>query len=167
MTRHKRRIKLINPPLQIKLTMIFVGMAALALLLQFVLFTATVSRMASSLPNDGQIVWEEMTGLLTQSALTSLLAFLPLIFAVGILTTFRIAGPLYRMKMFLEQIVRGEQPGHCRLRKGDELHDFCELLNRAREALESSAAARASGGGGSGQSDQNEDGEQSHLKGAA
>jgi len=59
------------------------------------------------------------------------LVFLPLTFFVGILSTFRVAGPLYRFEKFLESLQRGERPPDFRLRKGDELHDLAELLNQA------------------------------------
>ncbi|MAF67466.1 MAG: hypothetical protein CMJ84_17645 [Planctomycetes bacterium] len=137
MTRHKRRIKLIKVSLQTRLTMTFVGMAALSLLLEFLLFLRASGEVAATLPNDGAIVWEEMTGILVGLLLSSLGLCLPLIFAVGILTTFRIAGPIYRMEMFLKEIISGADPGRCRLRKGDQLQELCALLNEAREELES------------------------------
>ncbi|MDP6762630.1 MAG: hypothetical protein QF903_06520 [Planctomycetota bacterium] len=136
MTRHKRRIKLIKVSLQTRLTMTFVGMAALSLLLEFLLFLKATGQMAATLPNDGAIVWEEMASLLGGLFLSSLGLCLPLIFAVGILTTFRIAGPVYRMEMFLKEIISGADPGRCRLRKGDQLQELCTLLNAAREELE-------------------------------
>jgi hypothetical protein len=54
---------------------------------------------------------------------------------VGVLTTFRVAGPLYRIEMFLKQVARGEKPADCRLRKGDELVEFCEVVNLATAPL--------------------------------
>ncbi|HJP02832.1 MAG TPA: hypothetical protein QF764_13770 [Planctomycetota bacterium] len=143
MTRHKRRIKLIKVSLQTRLTLTFVGLAALSLLTQFLLFLNAVGKMASTLPNDGAIVWGEMTGILVGLFLSSLVLCLPMIFAVGILTTFRIAGPVYRMEMFLKEIISGADPGRCRLRKGDQLVELCDLLNAAREALESKRGVAA------------------------
>ena len=64
-----------------------------------------------------------------------MLIFLPLTYAVGILTTFRIAGPLYRFETFLNQVLAGEKPERFRLRKGDELQDFADLLNAVTEPL--------------------------------
>ena len=140
MTKSQRRIKLIKPRLQIRLTLIFVGLGALALVLQFLLLLARLSEFTVYLPEDGTLLFDRLDGLLTGVLLTSALLFLPLIFAVGILTTFRIAGPVYRFENHLRQIARGERPGRCRLREGDELQDLCELLNRAVEALETGRA---------------------------
>jgi nitrogen fixation/metabolism regulation signal transduction histidine kinase len=60
---------------------------------------------------------------------------LPLTIAVGILVTFRIAGPVYRLKEFLKSIASGATPEDCRLRKGDELQDLCSLANDATAPL--------------------------------
>ena len=49
---------------------------------------------------------------------------------VGVITTFRIAGPLFRFQQFLESIERGEKPADCKIRRTDDLHEFCAVLNR-------------------------------------
>lgn len=133
--RYKRRIKLIQPRLQLKLVFVFIGMAACSMLLQFILFTSTVTDVATRLPSDGLVLVEEMPRLLYGTLLISFALFLPLMFGVGVLVTFRFAGPVYRFKVYLQQVIRGEQPDDCRLRKGDELQDLCELINQATEPL--------------------------------
>ncbi|TDJ66240.1 MAG: hypothetical protein E2O39_16830 [Planctomycetota bacterium] len=135
MARYKRKIKLIKPRFQLKLTMVFVGFSALSLLLQFVLFTSSLTEAALVLPQDGAILMEQTSALLMKVILTSCLLFLPLIFMVGILTTFKIAGPLYHFEQFLNAVHRGEKPADCKLRSGDDLHDFCDLLNRVTAPL--------------------------------
>jgi methyl-accepting chemotaxis protein len=137
-----RRIKLINAPLQIKLTLIFVGMAALSLLLQIGLFTQSLARVARDLPNDGPVLWSQMSSILSGVFLTSTVVFLPVIFIVGILATFRIAGPLHRFKLHLASIAAGQRPTHVVLRKGDECGDLCELLNSAIDRASSGAGAQ-------------------------
>lgn len=132
---YKRRRKLVKPRLQLRLTLMFVGLSALALLLQFVLFSHTVTSAALSLPNDDALLLERASGLLLRDMLFSLAVFLPLMFAVGILMTFRVAGPVYRFETFLRQIRRGEKPLDFRLRKGDELQDLADLLNEVTEPL--------------------------------
>jgi len=129
--KYKRRKKLIKPHLQLKLTVTFVGLVALSLLLQFVLFTNTMTRAALELPNDSVLLLEASHGILLRDLAIAFLVFLPLTFFVGILSTFRVAGPLYRFEKFLESLQRGERPPDFRLRKGDELHDLAELLNQA------------------------------------
>lgn len=135
MSQHKRRIKLIQPRLQLRLIGAFVGMSALALSLQFLIFTSSMTELASELPEDGAVLVERVPAHLQQILLVSFLIFLPLIFCVGVLVTFRIAGPLYRFEVYLKQVIRGERPADCRLRSGDELHGLCELINQATAPL--------------------------------
>jgi hypothetical protein len=143
MAKYKRKIKLIKPRFQLKLTMVFVGFSALSLLLQFVLFTSSLTEVALELPQDGALLMEQTSGLLMRVILTSCLLFLPLIFMVGVLTTFKIAGPLYRFEQFLNSVHRGENPGDIKLRSGDELHDFCDLLNRVTAPLRTGKAVES------------------------
>jgi signal peptidase II len=60
---------------------------------------------------------------------------LPLTIAVGILVTFRIAGPIYRFESYIKSVLRGEEVGPCRIRMGDEFQELCELLNQVTAAL--------------------------------
>jgi hypothetical protein len=133
--RYKRRIKLIQPRLQLKLVFVFLSMAASSMLLQFILFTGAVTDVASRLPSDGLVLVEEMPRLLYRTLLVSFGLFLPMMFFVGVLVTFRFAGPVYRFKMYLKEVIRGEKPADCRLREGDELQDLCVLINQATEPL--------------------------------
>jgi outer membrane murein-binding lipoprotein Lpp len=135
MVKYKRRIKLIKPRLQISLTMIFMGLSALGILMQFILFQSTLTKLATGLPNDGSRLMEQMNGSLLVVLGVTLLAILPLTYLVGVLTTFRIAGPVHRMQTFLGEV---EQKGYthpCKLRKGDQLQDLVAQLNATLEAL--------------------------------
>ena len=64
--------------------------------------------------------------------------------AVGILVTFRVAGPVYRFEQHLGSLARGEDPGTCRIRKGDELQDLCASINAAVETLRGQGQGEAS-----------------------
>ena len=135
---YRRRQKLIKPRLQLKLTLIFVGLSALSLLLQFVLFQSALTSAALELPNDAVLLMGATNGLLMRVLLVSFLVFLPLTFLVGVLTTFRIAGPVYRFEQFLAAVQRGERPPNFKLRKGDELVDLATLINEATQPLRAS-----------------------------
>ena len=132
---HKRRIRLIRPRLQLKLTLAFVGLTLLALLLQFIVFLRTMTSIAVSLPSDHNVLMDAVPEVLVQSLLLTFCVVIPLIFLVGVILTFRIAGPVYRFETYLKQILRGENPGECRLRQGDELNELCELLNQVTKPL--------------------------------
>lgn len=143
MPKIRRRIKLIQPRLQLKLVFASLGICMLGLLFECLYFAACLAELAVDLPQDGALVLESVRPMLVRVLLVSCLGILPLVFIVGVLTTFRVAGPLYRIEMFLKAVARGERPADCRLRKGDELMEFCELVNRATAPLRSPATEDA------------------------
>lgn len=131
----KRRQKLPQPRLQLRLTITFVGLVALALMLQVMVFTSEITDLARNLPNDNLILIAAGPTILIKTLVVSFVIFLPLTFAVGVLSTFRIAGPLYRFEAFLNQVLRGERPRDIHLREGDELTHLASLINSATEPL--------------------------------
>ncbi|MDA1264989.1 MAG: hypothetical protein O2816_07920 [Planctomycetota bacterium] len=143
----KRRKKLIKPRLQLKLTLTFVGLSALSLLLQLVLFQAALSNAALDLPNDSELLMSNTNDVVLRVVAISFGVFLPLTFMVGILSTFRIAGPVYRFEQFLEAVRRGERPRDFRLRKGDELTGLAQLINDATQPLRTEEKADEPGAG--------------------
>jgi hypothetical protein len=120
----------------------FLGVATTALLLQFALFASVLSGVAAELPQDGAALLERATALSLTILLVSLGVLLPLCFFVGVLVTFRVAGPLYRFEKHLDAMTRGIDPGPCRIRKGDELQDFCVNFNRAIDRMRERGAFR-------------------------
>ncbi len=142
MTQAKRRIKLIEPRFQLRMTLVFVGLSAMALLLQYILFTRALANVALSLPEDGIMLMDRANGVLLGVLATSFLLFLPLTFTIGVLTTFRVAGPMYRFKRFLIGVKSGRQQTPCKIREGDEFQDFCDLLNEVTEPLRVGEEAR-------------------------
>ncbi|MFT4540856.1 MAG: hypothetical protein ACI835_003315 [Planctomycetota bacterium] len=136
-SKQKRRIKLIKPRLQIKLTLIFMGFSALSLLMQYLLLTSSLTSAALRLPTDSALMLREISAVLLSSIGIAFALFMPLIFLVGVMTTFRFAGPLHRLEMFMRATINGENPRDCKLRGEDEpeLHGFCELLNEVTAPL--------------------------------
>ena len=134
-TKSKRRNKLIQPRIQLRLTLTFVGLTALAFTLQFVLFTSALSTLTAELPNDGPLMMTRINPILIRVISVSFALFLPLTFMVGVLTTFKIAGPLYRFELFLTDVRDGKRPRPVRLRKNDELQHIAQLLNEATAPL--------------------------------
>jgi hypothetical protein len=144
----RRSIKLILPSLQLRLIVAFLSLAAITLLLQYLLVMRALAQVATELPHDGNLLVDSMGSILTQIFLISATVILPITFVVGMLATHRLAGPLYRFKMYLNSVVRGEKPADCKLRRGDELQDLCELINLAtaetRKVSSASAAEQSS-----------------------
>jgi hypothetical protein len=133
--RYKRRIKLIKPGLQLKITAMFMGVSATSLLLQYLLFSSQLANVATTLPDGGAVLLGLMPDLLIQVLFMSFAFLFPVMLCVGILSTFRIAGPVYRFERYLESVARGEEVGPCRIRRGDELWELCDKINEATAAL--------------------------------
>lgn len=136
----KRRIKIIKPKFQLKLVGIFVGLSALSVLLQSVLLAHRLTQLSVEVPVGGQYVVDALPGLISEIIVFAFGLVLPLIFAVGVLITHRIAGPVYRFEQYLGAIARGEDVGECKIRNGDELVELCDLINKAVERLKSEGA---------------------------
>lgn len=133
--KYKRRKKLILAGLQLRMSGVFVGLVTLMLGLQFVLLTSELHHAANELPSDSGLLLERAGDIATKLVVVSAVLFLPLTLLVGILSTFRIAGPLYRFQRFLEATRDGANPDDFRLRDKDELHELAALLNDATRPL--------------------------------
>ena len=123
MTKYKRRIKLIRPRLQLKLTGWFLSVTVIGLLLQYMLFGYFLTQLALQLPGQGGYLVAQADGMLLKALGLTAVLVLPLTVAVGILVTFRVAGPVYRFEQHLGSLARGEDPGTCSIRKGDVVMD--------------------------------------------
>jgi len=139
--RYRRRRKLIKPGLQLRLSARFLGLAVLMLGLQYVLLTALLQRVATGLPSDHALLLGASPGLALQLVGWSAAVFLPLTLLVGVVGSFRIAGPLFRFDAFLRSVHAGDAPEDIRLRKGDELKDLAALLNDATRPLRARGAS--------------------------
>jgi hypothetical protein len=135
MQKYRRRKKLIKPRLQLKFALIFLSTAGTAVLVQAIMLTHTLTNLAYGAPNDGRIVLQQLPKILSLNLGITFALLIPLTICIGVLSTFRVAGPVYRFEQYLKQVIRGEKPADCRLRKGDELMDICELINTATAPL--------------------------------
>ncbi|MFN0008259.1 MAG: hypothetical protein ACKVXR_10150 [Planctomycetota bacterium] len=131
----KRRKKLINPRMQLRLILIFFCAAGLAVQVEAVLIAMTMSRLAKTLPNDGAELSERMPEFVRTNLILAFLVLTPVMLFIGVIATFKICGPLYRFEQFLRAVRDGRQIEPCRIRKDDELQDFCTLLNEVTAPL--------------------------------
>lgn len=133
---YKRRfLRLVQPRIQVRLMLAFGAVAATGLLLQYLLFALVLTRAAEGLPSDGLLLLDQLGEVLIVILLGSFLVLLPLVGLVGILATRRWAGPLFRFERFLSELAEGKRPIDIRLRDGDELTGFADLLNRVTAPL--------------------------------
>ncbi len=141
-TPERRRSKLIEPRLQWRFGITFLTCAALAMLVQSISVSFLLMRIADELPDDGIELKARVLDVLGGSMLVTLLVLTPVMLGVGILSSFKVVGPLYRFRVYLTKLADGERPPPCRIRADDELQDLCELLNRATAPLRDGALAR-------------------------
>ncbi len=142
MLRHKRAIKLIKPGLQLKLVTIFLSLSLACILLQFTLLNVSLGEMAMQLPSGGPAFASKVFSVLWKHLFLTVCLLTPLTLFIGILVTFRIAGPVYRFEQYLRAVAQGEEPGQCRIRKGDEFGELCDLINDAMLAVKNSRPTR-------------------------
>lgn len=137
-----RSTKLVDRRLQLRLTGWFLVLSSLTMVFQFLLFTSVASKVALEPHSDPAAIYAAFSAACVRVLWISALVVLPATLLVGVLTTFRIAGPVYRLKAFLDAIRRGESPPDVQIRKGDELQDVCELLNEVTRPLRREADVR-------------------------
>ena len=141
----RRRKKLIKPALQLKLTFVFFFIGGISLLVQAIMLSRALSQLAGRFPNQELRLLEEVPALVSSNLLVTLAILVPLFLVVGVLLTFRIAGPVYRFEQYLGEVAEGRDPGPCRIRKGDELQDLCTVLNQALTRLRTDQAEAPEG----------------------
>jgi hypothetical protein len=128
-----RRKRLVKPSLQLKLIVTFGALFGSVFLLQILLLQWQVDGLGldskSPVPADVILLAVERMHWI------AVLVCLPLTLLVGVLTTFRLVGPIHRFETYLGAIARGEDPGPCKIRVGDELHDLCDQINAAVTTL--------------------------------
>jgi len=138
---NRRTKRLIEPRIQKRFVLIFLSTASLAALVQALVVSFLLLRAADRLPNDGWELKTEIGGILVSSLVFTVTFLVPLTLAVGVVSTHKIVGPLYRFRVYLTQLAGGERPAPCRIRQDDELQDLCELLNRATAPLREAGPA--------------------------
>jgi len=132
----RRRKKLIRPRWQLKLTGAFVGLTVLAMMLQFLVLGQRILVAAEALEGPGGQLAEQVPAMLLGVLFASVALVVPLMTALGVLLTFRFAGPIHRIEGYLQGLARGEVLEPCRIRKGDELQSMCDAVNAVARRLQ-------------------------------
>ena len=140
MSMQKRRKNLIAPRLQLRFGLLFLATAGITALVQALFVAYALQQVAGEMPSDGFLLIKEIPAVLRTIVAATLLLLTPFALVLGVLASFRLAGPLHRMRIYLAQLVAGERPEACRLRQSDELQDLCVLLNQATASLREDGA---------------------------
>jgi hypothetical protein len=133
--------RLIKPRLQLGLIGKFAALLALGLVLQALFLCHEIAELRFR--EAGKLPAELVPLIAGRTAIYAFVCTLPVTLAVGVVATFRWAGPIYRFEQHLAAIARGEPTGPCHIRRGDELHELCDRINQAVEALRTSGRSPA------------------------
>lgn len=68
--------------------------------------------------------------------IASYISLMILLFFASLYLTSKIAGPIYSLKLRLQEFASGQSNVRIRFRKGDELHNLADVFNKAMEANE-------------------------------
>ncbi|MFN0059625.1 MAG: hypothetical protein ACKVX7_14305 [Planctomycetota bacterium] len=140
---HPRRNKLAKPALQLRVIAVFLLLAVSVQVVQCAVLWHAVSALEDQLPGYATEIAALLHQKLAWILAASLIVTIPLTLIVGALTTFPIAGPVYRMERHLAAVAAGETAAPCTIRDGDELQELCEAINRVIAKLPTPASGNA------------------------
>ena len=126
-----RKQRLIKPGLQLRFGFIFLATSVGAVLIHAFLLNWTLTQVSHKLPNDESILLAQWPGVFSKDIIFAIGLMLPMTLVIGVLSTFPIAGAIYRIESHLRDVIRGTNVGPCKLRKGDQLQELCGLMNQA------------------------------------
>jgi methyl-accepting chemotaxis protein len=130
--RQRRRIKVVDGRFQYRMIAISLTVVAVGLLI--VAAATVLFYLASGGPSG--FPEPESFRLVLPALLLNDLAIMALVIAVGIFTTHRIAGPVYRIKSDIDRVLSGEAGVRVRLRGRDSFPDLAEKVNQLIERIE-------------------------------
>ena len=110
-----------------------------AALCSYVVYYTMMINMGEKLANvypQGRLV--SIVNMVNFRIILSVIFVSPLVALIGILLSHRIAGPIFRMEVFLKNMATGDFTSRLILRKGDELMSVAEGINDLGESLKSS-----------------------------
>lgn len=137
----QRKRLLILPRLQWRLVAAFLSAACISTVVQMLLLNLALTRLANEAPDARGPVLEASPDILWTQILLTFGLMAPLVIAVGLIETTRVAGPLHKFEQYLREVVAGARPAPCTLRREDELQELCRLINAATQPAATPAAA--------------------------
>lgn len=135
----KRKKRLINKRMQLKMIGVFAAIGLVSALFQIVLVNSSLITIAREAEAGGDYILQQSRPMMLRNVLWTIAALIPLMTCVGIVVTHRVAGPAYRMTQHCKEIAEGGPVTTCRIRKNDEMQDLCAAMNAAFERLAPSA----------------------------
>ncbi len=105
----------------------------------YAIYYTTMISMGEKLANvypQGQLV--DIVNSVNLKILVSMLIVSPLILALGIFLSHKIAGPVYRIEKTIGKMAQGDFSDRITLRKGDEMKSLADSINKLADSLERS-----------------------------
>ena len=127
----RKRIRLLFPQLQLRLLTYILLSTGVSVVLTACIAAQALASLAKDLPNDGDMVMDQMPSLLLNHFGIALVVALPVFALLAFLISMPYVGVAYRLHSFLKATGSGEQTMPCRLRTNDPMQDVCELINKA------------------------------------
>lgn len=129
-SKERRKQTVIDPQLQFGLMLFSLLAAGIAVLIHGVLVTRNMTRLAREAAT-GEELLSAIPGIVVTDTLLTLLILAPIVLLLGRSLTLRVAGPIYRFRVYLADVIRGEETGDCRIRADDLFQDVSELITQA------------------------------------
>jgi len=129
----RKRIRIVLPSLQRPMVLFAFCGAGMSVVLTACVVARRLSNLAENLPNDGDLVMEQMSQALMGDFAIALGVALPAFTLLTLLLTMPFVGVLYRFQSFLKGTVDGSETEPCDLRDTDPMSEVCDLLNAATE----------------------------------
>ena len=123
----QRKRQVILPNFQLRLVAKFVLLSLAALLCQFLFMGTLLTNLMRGFPGSESLIREVPTIVFKTVVFMGILQ-LPILF-MGLIMTFRIAGPVYRFETYLHSLARNEHTGPCTIREKDEFGSLKEAIN--------------------------------------
>ena len=143
----KRTKYLVSTNFQLRYVgIILLLMLVTALMCSYIIYYTVMVVMGEKLSNvypQGRLI--AIINIVNLKILFSLLLITPIVAAVGIYLSHKIAGPIYRIEKFLDDMVLGNLGSRIVLRKGDELMSVADKINILNDSLRAIMGGQKSG----------------------
>jgi len=130
----RRRRKLIEPKLQLKLVATFLLVGVVSTMLQGINLIRALNTSLSTGSAGGHVA-DRAPGIIIENLVFGFAICVPIVVVVGVFATFRMVGPAYRMRVYLQDLAANGYSGPCRIRSSDDFQELCSALNAAVDRM--------------------------------
>jgi signal transduction histidine kinase len=133
MAKFRRTVFVINPKFQYKVSFMLCFLATLVCSFYPVSIFEVFTQLNSKFP---ELISAQSRDNLLFWLITLQVAMTGLMFIACLFITHKIAGPLYKLKLYLSRVRSGEECGELKFRKNDYFHDIANEVSQTIEHLQ-------------------------------